>query len=113
LGEQAKHEVFKRGVGCTHCNNTGYRGRIGVFELLEIDDAMGDALRRGDSADFARAAKNSRDYIPLTTNALDYARQGITSLEEVIRVTGEMGEVMETQNLTDTQETKEPETQDV
>jgi len=95
LGKEDRKDTFMFGSGCTHCNNTGYKGRIGVFELLEIDDAMGDALRRGASADFANAAKNSRDYVPLTTNALEYARQGITSLEEVIRVTGEMGEVLE------------------
>lgn len=95
LGSAGLDQTFMYGTGCTHCNNTGYKGRIGVFELLEIDDAMGDALRRGDSADFANAARNSKNYKPLTLNALDYAKQGITSLEEVIRVTGEMGEVME------------------
>ncbi|MEF8824249.1 MAG: ATPase, T2SS/T4P/T4SS family, partial [Desulfohalobiaceae bacterium] len=83
LGEEGSKIPFKRGEGCSHCNNTGYRGRIGVFELLEIDDTLADALRRGASADFARAARNSREFRSLTTNALDYAKEGITSLDEV------------------------------
>lgn len=37
---------FKKGKGCTVCNNTGYRGRIGIFELLEINFDLADALRR-------------------------------------------------------------------
>ena len=47
---------FKLGKGCQHCNHTGYKGRIGVFELLEITEPMADALRRNDTADFTRAA---------------------------------------------------------
>ncbi len=77
-----------RGRGCSYCNNTGYRGRIGVYELLEIDAAMADALRREDQSGFARAAANHPHFRPLGGVALDYAREGITSLEEVIRVAG-------------------------
>ena len=80
---------FKHGVGCPHCNNTGYSGRIGVFELLEIDDATADALRRGDTAEFANAARENPDFRSLSQNALDYALQGVTSLEEVLRIAGD------------------------
>jgi MSHA biogenesis protein MshE len=80
---------FKHGSGCPHCNNTGYSGRIGVFELLEIDNATADALRRGDTAEFARAARENPDFRSLAQNALDYARQGITTLEEVLRIAGD------------------------
>jgi len=89
LGEALESVQFKKGVGCPHCNNTGYHGRIGVFELLEISDDMADALRRGDSADFAKIAQRDADFRTLGENALDYAREGITTIEEVIRVAGE------------------------
>jgi MSHA biogenesis protein MshE len=80
---------LKHGTGCPHCNNTGYRGRIGVFELLELDEAMADALRRDDSSAFARAAAASPSFRTLTQNALEYARAGTTSLEEVLRVSSD------------------------
>jgi MSHA biogenesis protein MshE len=75
-----------RGVGCVDCGNTGYRGRIGVYELLELDEAMADALRRGDAGDYAAAAQVRPGYRPLVKVALDYAGAGLTSLSEVQRV---------------------------
>ncbi|HET9680355.1 MAG TPA: GspE/PulE family protein [Gammaproteobacteria bacterium] len=80
--------LFRHGAGCTYCNDTGYRGRIGVYELLEMDDTLMDALRRNDAEGFANAAANRPNYRPLLQCALDYAEQGVTSLEEVIRLTG-------------------------
>ncbi len=77
---------FQKGAGCQHCNKTGYRGRIGVFELLEINDQMADALRRSNTSDFTRAAITSPNFKPLIYAAMEYAQQGITSLEEVLRV---------------------------
>ncbi|MCW8983027.1 MAG: GspE/PulE family protein, partial [Gammaproteobacteria bacterium] len=89
LGDELNSIQFKKGMGCPHCNNTGYHGRIGVFELLELNNDMADALRRGDSGEFAQQARNNPDFRSLGENALDYAKQGITTLEEVIRVSGE------------------------
>ncbi len=86
LGDELKEVTFKTGMGCPHCNNTGYRGRVGVFEVLEIDEALADSLRRNDSSAFARAAHTQPEFRPLAHNALDYARNGITTLEEVVRV---------------------------
>lgn len=83
---------FRRGQGCTYCNNSGYRGRIGVYELLEFDAAMTDALRRADSGAFATAASQHPGYRPLVRSALAYAMEGITSLDEVLRLTGELEE---------------------
>lgn len=77
---------FHRAVGCHRCNMTGYRGRVGVFELLVMNQELGDALRRGDSAEFIRVAQRTPGYVPLVRSALDFARQGVTSLEEVLRV---------------------------
>lgn len=78
--------VFKKGVGCPHCLNTGYRGRIGVFELLEIDRPMANALRDNDVRGFNEAAHANPNFSPLSYGAFEFAIQGITSLAEVLRV---------------------------
>lgn len=92
IGEKADHMTLKKAVGCHRCNNTGYRGRIGVFELLMLSEPLADALRRADSADFVKIAKQTPGYQPLVVSALDYATQGTTSLEEVLRVAEQIDE---------------------
>ena len=84
LREGSSDYSFKRGVGCQTCNHTGYRGRIGVFELLEMNTPMMDALRDGNTREFAIAAKAHPGYQSMATVALDYAREGITSVDEVL-----------------------------
>ncbi len=79
-------QQFYHGTGCHQCNQTGYRGRIGIYELLEIDEATADALRRGDPAEFARNARKSQGFKPLIDSAMDCATQGTTTLDEVYRV---------------------------
>jgi MSHA biogenesis protein MshE len=88
LGDAADMGGFQEGGGCNQCNHTGYHGRIGVYELLEIDYTLADALRRNDPAGFENAARAQPGYKPLMLNALDYARQGITSIAEVMRLSG-------------------------
>ena len=77
---------FKRGAGCHQCHNSGYQGRIGVYELLEMDEPMIAALRRSDPQGFAEAAQRNPHYRPLAACALDYALAGVTSVEEVLKV---------------------------
>lgn len=83
---------FKVGRGCPACNNTGYHGRIGIFELLEINFDLADALRRNDSADFASIAQQLPSFVSLADSALALALEGVTSLEEVLRVSGQLDE---------------------
>jgi len=85
LGE-TQTDGFKTARGCNHCNQTGYRGRLGVFELLVINDELAEALRRQDQSGFVAAAKRAPGYRPLGMAALDFARVGATSLDEVTRV---------------------------
>ncbi|MEH6445628.1 MAG: GspE/PulE family protein [Oceanospirillaceae bacterium] len=92
-GTQISGTGFKQGGGCTSCNNTGYIGRVGIFELLEVNDAMADALRANDSYAFSQATKASENYQPLVLSALEAAASGITSLAEVFRVTEQLEEV--------------------
>ena len=94
LGEDVTEAQFSKGQGCTACNHSGYKGRVGIFELLEMDDAMMDALRVNDTQGFAKAAKNSANFSPLSTMALNYAKQGITSLDEVFKVAEYIPEIV-------------------
>lgn len=81
---------MRKGSGCPHCYNSGYLDRIGVFELLEINHAMADALRDNSVRQFNAAAHAHEHYRPLSASALDYALQGITTVEEVLRVSAEV-----------------------
>ncbi len=99
LGQAADNVHFKYGRGCSHCNNTGYRGRVGVFELLVMDYKLADALRREDTAEFTRAAAEQSGFRPLAICALEYAMKGVTSLEEVLRVAEQGAESGEEQTL--------------
>ncbi|MBD0410698.1 GspE/PulE family protein [Pseudoalteromonas distincta] len=94
LGEDVTEAQFSKGQGCSACNHSGYKGRVGIFELLEMDDAMMDALRVNDTQGFAKAAKNSANFSPLSTMALNYAKQGVTSLDEVFKVAEYIPEIV-------------------
>ncbi|ASM48665.1 MSHA biogenesis protein MshE [Pseudoalteromonas espejiana DSM 9414] len=94
LGENLSNTQFWRGQGCTACNHSGYKGRVGIFELLEMNDAMMDALRNNDTQQFAEAAKNSANFAPLSFMALTYAKQGVTSLDEVFKVAEYVPEIV-------------------
>lgn len=73
-------------VGCPRCHGLGYKGRVGIYELLEIDGPLADAIRAEDLQGFEELARAKEDYVPLTKSALDLALQGVTSVEEVMRV---------------------------
>lgn len=84
--ERADSLRFQRGAGCTYCNNTGYRGRIGVYEFLEMDSQLIDALRRDDAQKFAQNVREREGHRTLLQCALEYAIEGVTSLDEVMRL---------------------------
>ncbi len=83
---------FYQGGGCAHCNNTGYHGRIGVYEMIEPDEAMLDALRKNNISAFSNAVLNNKNFVPLLDNALEIASNGTTSIDEVMRLAGEVYE---------------------
>jgi MSHA biogenesis protein MshE len=91
IGEERAHGLeFYRGRGCSRCNRTGFHGRTGVFELLELDEALANTLRSGDSEAFGREARRQRGFRSLVLNALDYAVQGVTALSEVLALSGQV-----------------------
>jgi MSHA biogenesis protein MshE len=81
---------YRHGTGCQYCNNTGYRGRIGLYELLELDGALAEHLRRQDYTAFENAAAAQSGFRPLAQSGLDFVVQGVTTIGEVIRVTGNL-----------------------
>lgn len=86
IDSSAKNLTFKQGSGCQNCNQKGYRGRVGVFELLEMTESMMDALKASDTVAFSHAAEKSPNYAPLASVALSYAKLGLTTVEEVLRL---------------------------
>jgi len=84
--------VFFRGRGCEECRETGYRGRIGIFELLAITPELRELiLQRKSTAELKSTAQKSM--ITRHQDALRKAADGMTSLEEIIRVSS--GDVLE------------------
>jgi len=86
LGKSAKQFQQQHGIGCAHCHNTGYHGRVGIFELLEINTQLADLLTQGDVATFTQIAKQRPEYQNLSQAALQLTMRSITSLEEAERI---------------------------
>jgi MSHA biogenesis protein MshE len=87
MGERAASLKFRRGRGCSHCNGTGYQGRIGVFEFLEMDAGLVEALHSGDPLKFAARARQQPGFLPLRAAAIELAAEGLTSIDQVVRAT--------------------------
>jgi type IV pilus assembly protein PilB len=83
-------EVFQRGVGCRRCRNTGFSGRIGVHELLSINDEMRDAIVRGASIAELRRLGIKAGMVPLQRDGYRKIREGITTIEEILHLSGEV-----------------------
>jgi len=77
---------WKRGKGCTQCHNTGYRGRAAIFETLLPNRDMLEAIRTKNYSEFSKLARQSELFTPLSISAINLALQGVTSVEEVLRV---------------------------
>ncbi len=86
-GEGIVLSGLRRGKGCPHCHNSGYRGRTAAYEILQIGDDLATLISSDFAADsIAQAAKNA-GFRSLRQSALLVAGKGITSLEEVCRET--------------------------
>jgi len=85
----ARARVFYKGSGCPKCNSTGYYGRIAILEALLIDDHIRDMVMRKASSDEMKEYGIKQGMMTLRDNAVENFIMGITTLEEVIRVTTE------------------------
>jgi general secretion pathway protein E len=83
-----KRIIVKEGAGCIRCRNTGYFGRTGIFEILPVDNAIRDLVERGEDFLKIKDMAIKRGMRTLRQSALRKLAEGITSFEEVVRVTG-------------------------
>ena len=84
--EQAKNANFVRGKGCNHCQKTGYKGRLGIFELMMINSKIREMIFADSSSTQLRDAAISQGMMTLYSDGLDKVMRGITTFEEVHRV---------------------------
>ena len=83
-----KNGQLKRGVGCRECRQTGYRGRVGIFESLTMtDDIRQQVIARESSVEIAAAALRTGDLIPLRQAGFEKVVEGLTTISEVLRAT--------------------------
>ncbi len=83
-----KRIIVKEGAGCIRCRNTGYYGRSGIFEILPIDNAIRDMVDHGEDFLKIKDMAIKRGMRTLRQSALRKLAEGVTSFEEVVRVTG-------------------------
>jgi MSHA biogenesis protein MshE len=92
LGEHAAATRFFHGKGCSHCNGTGYRGRTGVYELLEMTRKVLDAANHPDPSHFLKVAHAEMGGETLRRHAVQLAVQGRTTIAEAMRVSNQLEE---------------------
>lgn len=82
----AEQVTFYRGAGCSHCRNTGYKGRIGVFELMVIDNDLREMILQRAPTHVLRQAALDAGMISLKQDAMQKILEGQTTIEEALRV---------------------------
>jgi len=85
--DQVKGRTFYFGSGCGACNNTGYRGRTGIFELMVVSDHLRELIMQRVSTAVIREAAIQEGMQPLRNSGLAAIYDGITTIEEVVRET--------------------------
>jgi type IV pilus assembly protein PilB len=85
--EEAKTAKIFKGRGCTNCNGTGYKGRAGLYEVMEVDDEIRELILIGASAVELKKKAIERGMITLRRSGLTKVKDGVTTLEEVARET--------------------------
>ena len=78
-----------QGAGCEHCFGTGYHGRVGIFELMELNEELRSIIMRNDDASIITAAARRNGMRNLRDDGWDKVARGVTTSDEVIRVTQE------------------------
>src|SRR5262249_52765343 len=85
--EEAEHIRVFKGEGCEACNSSGYKGRTGLFETLEISESIRDSILAGISGSELRRRAIAEGMMTLRESGLERIRQGLTTVEEVLRET--------------------------
>ncbi|MFM8735056.1 MAG: GspE/PulE family protein [Pirellulales bacterium] len=85
--EQTIGKKFYRGKGCDRCNRTGYKGRLGIYELLLMNDELRDMVMRNASTEELREAARRHGMVTLRESGMEGIYSGATTADEVIRET--------------------------
>jgi type IV pilus assembly protein PilB len=80
-------QKFYRGRGCENCNNTGYKGRVGLFELMIMNDELRELIMQNATTDELRTRATHHGMIPLRTYGMNFVFLGVTTADEVLRET--------------------------
>ncbi|WP_124948902.1 GspE/PulE family protein [Sulfuriferula thiophila] len=89
LGASVDSQTYQHGKGCSQCNQTGYSGRIGVYEMLEITNAVAEAASQADPAVFLRAAEQQMAGNTLRRHAINLVVAGKTTVAEAMRISNQ------------------------
>lgn len=87
LGIENRKGSFYKGKGCEKCNGSGYKGRIGTYEVMKINDDLRNLIAKGANTAILRYAAQQAGMRTLVEYSLNLAKEGLTTLDEVIRVT--------------------------
>lgn len=85
--EEAKEINFKKGKGCVHCDNTGFSGRTGIFELIEVNSNIRKLIFAGENQDVIRDAAIKNGMHSLHASGIEKMKLGITTISEVVKLT--------------------------
>lgn len=88
--EEAKSVTIFEPAGCERCNNSGYKGRVGLYEVLELDEEIREMVMQGGSTSEIRYKGKERGMLTLRMSGLEKIKLGMTSVEEVLRETTKM-----------------------
>jgi MSHA biogenesis protein MshE len=89
LGDTVGARHYSHGRGCSHCNGTGYRGRTGVYEMLEMNSAVADAANHHDPAHFLKVAQQQMAGQTLRRHAVALVVAGRTTVSEAMRISNQ------------------------
>jgi MSHA biogenesis protein MshE len=90
LGAEAHAHQYRQGRGCTQCNGTGYLGRTGVYEMLEMTRPVVEAANQPDPAVFMQVARRQMEGQTLKHHALDLVVRGRTTIAEAMRISTQL-----------------------
>ena len=80
---------FYKSKGCRRCGDSGYKGRIGIYEVLDIDDGLEELINNRATAQKIHEYAITKGMVTMLQDGIIKAKQGITTIEEILRVTRE------------------------
>ncbi|OGM25136.1 hypothetical protein A2962_02430 [Candidatus Woesebacteria bacterium RIFCSPLOWO2_01_FULL_39_61] len=89
LGISLEGQKFYKGQGCEECNHKGYRGRIGIYEVMEVSEKLRNLITQRATSEILQKEAVSEGMITMLQDGLDKVSSGLTTIEEVIRVVRE------------------------